>query len=94
MVTDLLAAFITRRVLPLQSWPHKMGHMSGRKDPSRISTVDLALAEVARRVNNISNAKLPMDWRWGMRPYDRSNRPPLVSLRLPAREFSRFTCFC
>ena len=31
---DLLAAFVTRRVLPLQSRPHLICQMSGQLDPS------------------------------------------------------------
>ena len=64
-----------------------MGHMSSRKDPSWTSTIELAPAEVARQVNLISNAKLPENWRWGMTPYDRDNRPPLVSWQLSLRIF-------
>ena len=35
---DLLAAFVTRRVLPLQSRPHLICQMSGQLDPSRMCT--------------------------------------------------------
>jgi len=79
-VTDLLCAFQERRVLPLQSRIHKIGHMSGRLDPSRVSTIELSSEEVARRVNKISVAKLAPDWRWGMEPYSQTNRPPKVRL--------------
>ena len=48
---DLLTTFVVRQVLPLQHRPHKIGHMSGRLDPSRLSTVELEMAEVARRIN-------------------------------------------
>lgn len=79
MATDFLAMSVSRRVMPLQSRPHNMGHMSGRKDPSGTSSVELEPAAVARQINLISNVKLAKDWRWGMRPYDRSHRAPLVS---------------
>jgi hypothetical protein len=79
VATDFLATFVSRRVLPLQSRPHKMCHMSGRKDPSRTSSVKLEPAEVVRWINLVSNAKFAEDWEWGMRPYDRNIRPPLVS---------------
>ena len=53
--------------------------MRGRKDPSRVSTNELDEAEVVRRINNVANAKLTIDWAWGLAPYDRDNRPPQVS---------------
>ena len=79
VASDLLITFVSRRVLPLQLRAHKIGHMSGRLDPTRTSAVELEPADVARRVNLISNAKLPEKWRWGMKPFDRANRPPVVS---------------
>jgi hypothetical protein len=85
--TDLLCTFQERRVLPLQRRIHKIGHMSGRLDPSRVSTIELSTEEVARRVNKISVAKLAPDWRWGMEPFSRANMPPKV--RSPAALWSR-----
>ena len=35
---DLVAAFVERRISPLQSRPHMMCQMSGRFNPSRLST--------------------------------------------------------
>ena len=35
---DLVAAFVERRVLPLQGRPHMICQMSGRFDPCRLST--------------------------------------------------------
>ena len=35
---DLLAAFVARRVLPLQGLPHMICQMSGYRDPSRMCT--------------------------------------------------------
>jgi len=89
--SDLLITFVSRRVLPLQLRAHKIGHMSGRLDPTRTSAVELEPADVARRVNLISNAKLPEKWRWGMKPFDRANRPPVVSG--PALRCFRTSCF-
>ncbi|KAM0898012.1 hypothetical protein ACQ4PT_022202 [Festuca glaucescens] len=68
---DLLCTFISRRVLPLQRRSHKIGHMSGRFDPTRTSKVELTGEGVASRVNYISNARLPDDWQWGMEPFSR-----------------------
>ena len=76
---DLVAAFVERRVLPLQSRPHMMCQMSGRFDPSQLSTRELPHAEVSYIVNYISNCKLTEDWQYGKSPYSRANPPPTVS---------------
>ena len=76
---DLVAAFVERRVLPLQSWPHMVCQMSGRFDPSRLSTREMPHAEVSYMVNYISNRKLAEDWRYGKGPYSCANPPPVVS---------------
>jgi hypothetical protein len=76
---DLLMTFLSRWLLPLQGRPHKLCHMSGWKDPSWTSSVELDSAEVARLVNLVSNAKLAENWEWGRRSYDRSHRAPVVS---------------
>jgi hypothetical protein len=83
---DLMAAFISRRVLLLQRWVHKMCYMSGRLDPTRTSKVQLSKLAIARRVNFVSQAHLPENWDWGMEPFSREDPPPLVSClvrRLP-----------
>ena len=58
---DLVAAFLERRISPLQSRPHMMCQMSGRFDPSRLSTREMPHAEVSYMVNYISNCKLAED---------------------------------
>ncbi|KAM0877096.1 hypothetical protein ACQ4PT_035743 [Festuca glaucescens] len=74
---DLLCTFISRRVLPLQRRAHKICYMSGWLDPTRTSKVQLSLESVARRVNHISQAKLPDNWQWGMEPFSRNDPPAL-----------------
>jgi hypothetical protein len=85
---DLLCTYADRRVLPLQARAHKIGHMSNRFDPTRTSKVELTKAQVARRVKNISSAKMPENWSWGQEPHNRAAPPELVSLlcvgRIPA----------
>ena len=76
---DLVAAFVERRVLPLQGRPHMICQMSGRFDPCRLSTREMPHAEVSYMVNYISNCKLAEDWRYGKEPYSRANPPPAVS---------------
>ncbi|KAK1613914.1 hypothetical protein QYE76_019431 [Lolium multiflorum] len=78
---DLLCAFTSRRVLPLQWRSHKICHMSGRFDPTRTSKVELYKEGMASRVNYISNTRLCVDWEWGMEPFSR--------LALPALNFPR-----
>ena len=79
---DLVTAFVERRILPLQSRPHMMCQMSGRFDPSRLSTWEMPHAEVALMVNYIANCKLAGDWQYGKAPYSRANPPPMVSFSL------------
>ena len=55
---DLLAAFVTRRVLPPQGRPHLIYQMSGQLDPSRMCTKDMPHDEVAYMVNYLANCKL------------------------------------
>ena len=77
-----MAAFVERRILPLQSRPHMMCQMSDRFDPSRLSTREMPHAEVSFMVNYISNCKLAEDWRYGKALYSRANPPPVVRLPL------------
>ena len=79
---DLVAAFVERRISPLQSRTHMMCQMSGRFDPSRLSTREMPHAEVSYVVNYISNCKLAEDWRYGKVPYSRANPPPVVRFLL------------
>ncbi|KAK1682412.1 hypothetical protein QYE76_043260 [Lolium multiflorum] len=76
--TDLLCCYASRRVLPLQARAHKICHMSSRLDPTRTYLLELTKAQVARRVNHISQAKLPENWDWGLEPYSRRELPPAV----------------
>ncbi|KAM0839714.1 hypothetical protein ACQ4PT_060137 [Festuca glaucescens] len=75
--TDLIAAFVSWQVLPLQKRVHKICYMSGRLDPTRTSKIELSSGGVARQVNAISQAHMPDNWQWGMEPYKRDNPPPL-----------------
>ena len=80
MASDLLVAFVERRVLPLQSRPHPIFRMGGQRDPCRLCTKGMLPAEVAWIVNEISDLKVSeAEWRYGKRPYSRHNPPPAVS---------------
>ena len=54
--------------------------MSGRFDPSRLSTRELPHDEVSYPMNHIANCKLTEEWQYGKEPYSRANPPPVVSL--------------
>ena len=84
---DLLRAFISRRVSPLQQRTHKICYMSGRLDPNRTSTFELSKAEVFRRVKAIAKTIMENgNWEWGVKPFDRVNQPLRVSVRhMPLR---------
>ena len=78
--SDLLAAFVERRVLPLQGRPHIISAMSGCRDPSRMSTKEMPRVGLARHVNDFSNCKLSEEeWCIGKEPFSRANPPPVVS---------------
>ena len=76
--SDLLAAFMVRRVLPLQGRPHLINQMSGQLDPSRMCTKEMPHDEVAHMVNYLANCKLSAEWQFGKEPYSRANPPPMV----------------
>ena len=81
--SNLLAAFVARRVLPLQSRPHLICQMSGQLDPSRMCTKDMPHDEVAHMVNYLANCKLSAEWRFGKEPYSRARPPPTVCSLYP-----------
>nr|XP_051211171.1 uncharacterized protein LOC127328624 [Lolium perenne] len=60
--------------------------MSGRFDPTRTSKVELSKAQIASRVNFISQAKLPDNWDWGLEPYNRAEMPPVLFNRQRVEE--------
>jgi hypothetical protein len=72
---DIIRAFISRRVLPLQRRIHKMGEMSGRRDPTRITSFGLSKSDVVRKAKQICQTDMPTDWSWGLRPLSFKNPP-------------------
>ena len=67
--TDLLAAFITRRVLPLQRRSCLIGETIGLQNPNQMGSTRLSVEQVVQGVNDISKANLGDDWRFGKAPY-------------------------
>ncbi|KAM0909092.1 hypothetical protein ACQ4PT_015040 [Festuca glaucescens] len=47
---DIIRAFVSRRVLPLQRRVHKMSQMCGRRDPTKITSCPLSKEDVALKV--------------------------------------------
>ncbi|KAM0920905.1 hypothetical protein ACQ4PT_007153 [Festuca glaucescens] len=72
---DIVRAFISHRVLPLQRRAHKIGQMSGRRDPTRITTFGLRKSDVVLKAKHICKTKMPPNWKWGLQPLSRK-RPP------------------
>ena len=81
--SDLLAVFVARRVLPLQSRPHLICQMSGQLDPSRMCTKDMPHDEVAHMVNYLVNCKLSAEWWFGKEAYSRAHPPHTVCFLYP-----------
>ena len=82
-VDDLLSTFIFCQVCPLQRRVHKMCHMSGSLDPTRVSRHKLTTEDVMKRVRAIANSKIPEEWKWNVTPFQRGRLPPVVSNRVP-----------
>jgi len=78
---DLLATFISRRISPLQRRVHKICHMSGRHDPTRMTTCELTKPQIRMRVKAIARTQMPDTWEWGKEPHDRTRPAPAVSAR-------------
>ena len=91
---DLLRTFVGRRVCPLQDRAHKMCYMSGHRDPTRTTTVELTKEELYLRVKKIAKpvSMVDGDWTWGLEPYDRTRVAPKV--RNPNLTMTSFiTCY-
>ena len=73
---DLLRTFISRRVCPLQTGVHKICHMSGPLDPTRVSTRVLTKEKVEQRVKAIARSGMEDVWQWGVEPFERDRLPP------------------
>src|SRR4051812_41308243 len=75
---DLVAAWLSRRVLPLQRRCHRICDMSGRRDPSRISTFQMDMDEFLHRMKMITTLKVDADFEFGLKAYNRRRPPPVV----------------
>jgi hypothetical protein len=77
---DIIRAFISRRVLPLQRRAHKMSQMRGRRDPTKITSFALSKEDVVLKAKQIYQTEMPMDWEWGLLPLSAMN-PPTAEVR-------------
>ncbi|KAM0929126.1 hypothetical protein ACQ4PT_001831 [Festuca glaucescens] len=73
---DIVRAFVSRRVLPLQRRAHKMCQMTGQFDPTRITTFPLSKFDVVAKAKQICKTKMSVEWKWGMQPHSRRCPPP------------------
>ena len=76
---DMLCAMVSRRVCPLQMREHKICHMSGQLDPTRLSRHQLDKSDVLKRVKAIASSSLKEDWVWHVKPFHQTRRAPQVS---------------
>ncbi|KAK1610957.1 hypothetical protein QYE76_034630 [Lolium multiflorum] len=72
---DIIRAFISRRVLPLQRRAHKMSQMCGPRDPTKITSFTLSKEDVVLKAKQICQTDMPMDWEWGLLPLCSKNPP-------------------
>ncbi|KAK1641986.1 hypothetical protein QYE76_059791 [Lolium multiflorum] len=72
---DIIRAFISRRVLPLQQRAHKISEMYGPGDPTKITGLALSKEDVVLKASQICQTDMPDDWEWGLCPLSARNPP-------------------
>ncbi|KAK1628949.1 hypothetical protein QYE76_003264 [Lolium multiflorum] len=81
---DIIRAFISRRVLPLQRRSHKISQMCGPRDPTKITGLPLSKEDVVLKARQICQTDMPMDWEWAFLPLSSTNPPtPDAKERFP-----------
>ena len=76
---DLLMAWVSRLVIPLQRRLHKLCFLSGMRDPSQTAWEIMSEEEAAQLANAIIDGRVEDDWEFNVAPYRRSTPPPQVS---------------
>jgi hypothetical protein len=85
---DPTLCWLYNRVAPLQSRVHKICHLSGRLDPTRLTWKRWKLAALNNWLRHIAKEEaVPENWKYGMAPYTRRKRAPQV------RYFCLTSCF-
>ena len=87
-----MAGWLCRRVLPLQRRCHRICDMTGKLDPTRISTFQIEMEEFLHRMHTITTLKVTKDFKLGLRVYNRNNPPPVVCFFL--RSLIPCSCSC
>jgi hypothetical protein len=82
---DIIRAFISRRVLPLQQRAHKISEMYGPGDPTKITGLALSKEDVVLKASQICQTDMPDDWEWGLCPLSARNPPSKEVRRYAAR---------
>jgi hypothetical protein len=90
--TDLVAAWLHARVLPLQRRVHRMCDMSGPRDPTRLCTWRVRLEDLCSRVKAITSSALPDPFRFGLECLHRQQRPSVVCPDLPLSPIALALC--
>ena len=76
---DLTLAWLSRRMFPLQARSHKMCFYSGLRDPTRVSTEVPQPDNLRQWAARIITDRIGPNWKFGLKPFTRSNRAPEVS---------------
>ncbi|KAK1618078.1 hypothetical protein QYE76_023595 [Lolium multiflorum] len=66
--------------------------MHGLKDPTRITTHQISKTNVVLKARQICRTEMPANWKWGLRPFSRSNPPaPQNFVRITFEEPASYT---
>ena len=94
VAADLVAGWLCRQVLPLQRRCHRICDMSGRLDPTRISTFQMDLEDVLHRMKMITDLKVDDSFDFGLKPYNRRQPPPVVCSSFQSLACYASSSFC
>src|SRR3954470_4203293 len=76
--TDLVAARLHARILPLQRREHRLCDISGPRYPTRICTSRIKTEDVCRRLQDITNSRWPEPFPLGCIYLTRQEKPRVV----------------
>ncbi|KAK1625911.1 hypothetical protein QYE76_000226 [Lolium multiflorum] len=76
---DIVCAFISHRVLPLQPRAHKIGQMRGRRDPTRLTTFGLRKSDMVQVCFPRIAAEEPESFEPSRRSWDDEDPDPFVA---------------
>src|SRR4051812_42600639 len=76
--TDLAAAWLHARILPLQRRVHRLCDMSGPRDPTRLCTWRVKLKDLCVKIRAITSSALPDPFCFGLEYLHRRQTPHVV----------------